>query len=109
MDRAKFAVNKLLQNVKPITQTPRKSRTRYEEYVFEQPSESEYYAIIDKAHRGKKRRAIEAAQSVKLKPRTNKKTLERGQIVKQVMQQYKLTLPQASKFVKEHGLYKHVK
>jgi hypothetical protein len=102
MDRAKFAVNKLLQNVKPITQTPRKPPTRYEEYVFEP---EDYYAIIDKAYRGKKRRAIEAAQAVKLKPRTNKKTLERGQIVKQVMQQYKLTLPKASKFVKEHGLY----
>jgi uridine kinase len=61
--------------------------------------------MIDKAYRGKKRRAIEAAQQVKLKSRVSKKTLERGQLVKQVMNQYKITLGQASKFIKDNGLY----
>ena len=102
MDRAKIAVQKLLQNVKPITQTQRKPRTRYEEYVFEP---EDYYTMIDKAYRGKKQRAIEAAQQVKLKSRVSKKTLERGQLVKQVMNQYKITLGQASKFIKDNGLY----
>ena len=77
-------------------------KSQYEEYVFDQ---SDYYSIIDRAHRGKRRRAIDAVQHVKFKPRVNEKVLERGQIVKNVMKLYKLSLGEASKFIKDHELY----
>jgi len=50
MESAKKAVIKLLENVSPIIQTPRKSPTRYEKYTFH--IEEEYYNKIDRAHRG---------------------------------------------------------
>jgi len=40
------------------------------------------------------------------KPRATRKPSARGAIVKKVMKEHGLNLPQASKYVKEHGLYK---
>ena len=77
-------------------------KTKYEEYVFDH---EDYYSMIDKAHRGKRRRAIEASQQVKFKPRINEKILERGQLVKKIMKQHNLSLGEASRFIKEHSLY----
>jgi hypothetical protein len=50
--KAKMAVEKLLSHVEPITQRERQPRTKYEEVVFGEPSESEYLKQMDKAHRG---------------------------------------------------------
>jgi hypothetical protein len=94
-----------LQKVKPITQTPRRPPTHYEEYTFEEPKSE------------KKKRAVEATEKLlqRVTPVTQTprkpptvKTMERGEIVKKIMKQYNMTLPQASKFVKENNLYQHV-
>jgi len=45
------------------------------------------------------------ASSVSSTRRQGGKKSERGEIVKRVMREQGLSLPQASKYVKEHGLY----
>ena len=171
------AVEKLLSNVEPITQREKKPRTKYEEVVFQQPTESEYLKEMDIAHRGemahlrdeiakltsergrvegeekfeegmikeaptkkarkprkkvekniedelhrvegetKRERAKMAVETrrplliaeekkVKVKRGMTDKAKERADIVKKVMKEQGLKLGPASKYVKEHGLWK---
>jgi len=100
----------------------RLKRSRYEqiEFCFDPKKEEErYYSEIDKGHRGLLAE-IEAFLNYKIPTRPmrpyKRKTVsnrrlsdrmrERNEIVKKVMYEHKLRLGQASKYVKEHGLWK---
>jgi len=95
-------------------------RARYERIDFTFVPEKElvkYYEEIDNAHRGL-RADIERFLNYKIPKRVYKrksnsnrrlseKMRERNEIVKKVMMEQNLRLGPASKYVKEHGLWKN--
>lgn len=96
-----------------------RKRTRYEQIDFSFVPEREerlYYSSIDNAYRGlfadidrilnftfPKRQYKRKGNSNR---RLSEKMRERNEIVKRIMAEQKLRLGQASRYVKEHGLWK---
>lgn len=98
---------------------PRFKRNRYERIDFcfdKEKEEQNYYSEIDKSHRGllaEVDRILNYTfpkRSYKRKGVSNRrlsdKMRERNEIVIKVMKEQKLLLGQASRYVKEHGLWK---
>ena len=92
-----------------------RKRTRYEKVDFSFAPEKEevvYYSEIDNAHRGllaEIDKILRITFPPKYKRKTNRRLSEkirqRNEIVKNVMKEKKLRLGQASKYVKDHGLW----
>ena len=92
-----------------------RKRERYERVDFcfvPEKEEQVYYAEIDNAHRGLMAeidKILKITFPSKYKRKTNRRLSEkiraRNEIVKNVMKERNLLLGQASKYVKDHGLW----